>query len=455
MARILVVDDEPNILSVLKSVLMREGHDLVCVPTGEEAMEQLAGTEFDLMISDLRLGRGMDGLELLHRAHLADKRLTVIMITAYGTVDVAVEAMKEGAFDFITKPFKLETLLETVKNAIHHREVSETPVAETVGADEEPPRFGRLVGRSAEMQAVYQLIERVGKTDATVLIQGESGTGKELVAEAIHQQGNRAAGPLVPLNCAALSPTLLESEMFGHTAGAFTGATKARDGLFMAANKGTLFLDEIGSMDLSIQGKLLRALQEKKIRRVGDNRDVEVDVRVIAATNEPLERMRDNGQFREDLYYRISVIPVHLPPLRHRTEDIPLLAKHFCRLQSEALGHEIRLGPEVMSALVEYAWPGNVRELQNAMACAAALCSRGLVTVNDLPPHVRGNLEDSIRTPSGTLEPGCSRTLRDFLRIKEQEYLEQILDSTGGNRVKAAEMLGISRATLYRKLPEA
>jgi DNA-binding NtrC family response regulator len=454
MSKILIVDDEPNIVKVLKTVLERAGYEITGVASGKAALKELACDEYDLMICDLRLGKGMDGLELLQEARQRHHSLTVIMITAYGTVDVAVEAMKEGAYDFVCKPFKLDALMATVKNAFHYRETSRAGClpAEPAEADDIPVHYETLVGESPAMQEIYRLIERVGRSEATVLIQGESGTGKELVARAIHQCSPRASGPWVPLNCAALSATLLESEMFGHAMGAFTGATKTRDGLFLAANKGTLFLDEVAAMDLGVQSKFLRALQERKVKRIGENKDIPVDVRVIAATNEPLERMRDNGEFREDLYYRISVIPIRLPPLRQRTEDIPHIARKFCRLQSDSLGMAITLSAKVISVLMAYSWPGNVRELQNAMACAATLCQNGKITIPDLPPHIRGALEEKPRELDE--EAGLGKSLREFLRLKEREYLEQILRRTGGNRVRAAELLGISRATLYRKLPE-
>jgi len=452
MSKILVVDDEASILKVLKSVLSLEKYDVTATMDAGEALKLIAENEYDLLISDLRLEQEIDGLELLHKAKEIRKFLPVIMITAYGTIDVAVEAMKEGAFDFVCKPFKLEILLETVQNALRHRERSSLSVMSTSG--EIILHFGTIVGEAPSMQAVYRLIERVAKTDATVLIEGASGTGKELVAEAIHRSSKRVAGPWCPLNCAALSTTLLESEMFGHVAGAFTGATRDHDGMFIAATKGTLFLDEIGSMDMEVQGKLLRALQERKVKRIGENVDTEVDVRVVAATNGELKKLCESGDFREDLFYRISVIPIKLPELKDRIEDIPLLAQHFCYHQSEALGYEIWLGEGVIQGLMNYSWPGNIRELQNAIACAAALSQDGEITVHDLPPHISEAVSGRVVDLTVDDASGRGRSLREFLRQKEKEYLEQILHATDGNRVKAAEMLGISRATLYRKLPE-
>jgi len=460
MARILIVDDEPNVLKVIQVLLIQDGNEVSIAASGEEALEILARQSFDLMVSDLRLGQGIDGLELLHEAKEKEPHMPSVMITAYGTIEVAVQAMKEGAFDFIRKPFRMEEFLDTVHNALRHRRIASDQSLLNVG--EFSLHFGILVGESEPMKRIYSMIQRIAKTDATVLIQGESGTGKELIAKAIHAQSRRADGPWVALNCAAIPTSLLESEMFGHAAGAFTGAAKARDGLFLAANKGTLFLDEIGSMDLSIQGKFLRVLQERCVRRVGENTDIPADVRVVAATNESLKVKRDSGEFREDLFYRISVIPIELPPLRHRTEDVPLLVHYFCHRQSETQGHPLSIEPDVLEILIDYAWPGNVRELENAVACAAALSDEGVIRRENLPPNIAGSLPEASETNETSQAllsvtdkaTGRGKSLREFLREKEKEYMRAILQRTGGNRIKAAQLLGISRATLYRKLDE-
>jgi DNA-binding NtrC family response regulator len=452
MACVLLVDDEQSILNVLRLYLEKSDFSVLTADSAREALEVFGQNHVDLMIVDLRLGEGMDGLELMHECRLQRHDLPVIMITAYGAIEVAVQAMKEGAYDFICKPFDFGSMLKTIQDALGQKSL----LSNTAAVDGPAPlHFDSLVGESEEMQSIYRIVQRVAPTNTTVLIQGESGTGKELIAQAIHAVSKRANGPLVALNCAAIPSSLLESEMFGHAAGAFTGATGKRDGLFMEAHRGTLFLDEIGVMDIALQGKLLRALQEGVVRRVGENKDIPIDVRVLAATNESLKARMESGDFREDLYYRLSVIPIELPPLRRRKEDLPLLIKHFCHRQSQALGRTITCDGEVMQALTEYSWPGNVRELQNAIACAATLSDDGCLKIANLPPNIIADRypdKQSFNTSSKAVDLG--KSLRDFLREKEQEYLELVLARTGGNRAKAADLLGISRATFYRKFPE-
>ena len=464
MSKIFIVDDEPNIVRVLALALQQTGYETRSAGSAEEALATFDGGGVpDLLITDIRLGNGMNGLELLHTVMVRWPAIPVIVITAYGTIELAVEAMREGAFDFVRKPFDLEQLRKVVGNALASRRPAAgatqgAPTADGNGPDTPLPlHFDLLVGESAAMQRVYDWIEKVGRSDSSVLITGESGTGKELVARAIHGCSRRAGGPWVPLNCAALPTPLLESEMFGHAAGAFTGATHAKEGLFLAAHGGSLFLDEVGAMELGIQSKFLRALQERKIRAVGETVDVPVDVRVIAATNESLEEKTARGLFREDLFFRINVIPIELPPLRRRLEDIPLIVEHFRRHQAAELGINLRLDDGVLAGLAAYSWPGNIRELANAIACAAALCHDGLIRVTDLPPRIcRGG---AVFPPpsAGIAAEALSDTpvsLRDYLRRKEVEYMGQLLAHTGGNRAKAADLLGISRATFYRKLEE-
>lgn len=456
MPTILLVDDEPSILRVLAMCLENADFETLKALSAEEALDVLDRQKADMMIVDLRLGEGMDGLELMHRVKAVNPCMPVIMITAYGTIEVAVQAMKEGAYDFITKPFETSGLLKVVNNALAPVNGHKTADGEDAEAARPTLHFGALVGESDEMQKVYRVIEKVGPTNATVMIQGESGTGKELVARAIHEVSRRRENPWVPLNCAAIPHALLESEMFGHKAGAFTGATKDRQGLFSEANGGTLFLDEIGVLNFTLQGKLLRALQEGRIRPVGQNQDIQVNVRVIAATNEDLAVKKETGEFREDLFYRLSVIPIELPPLRRRRSDIPLVARYFAGMQAQSLGRPVTFSDDAMDALCSYGWPGNIRELQNAVACAATLSEDGNLTVQDLPPHIQGEarcVEEMQEQYHANIQDG--KSLRDFLREKEQAYMEAVLEHTGGNRAKAADLLGISRATFYRKFPDA
>ncbi len=455
-SRILIVDDEPAIVKILQTAVTTAGYEALAASTAEDALESIQQTKIDLMISDLRLGKGMNGIELIKHARQYNHNLQSIMITAYGTIEVAVDAMKHGAFDFICKPFEIKELMDMVEAALECATTANAVNGEKNAEVQTniPRHFGTLIGDSEAMQRVYRLIERVAPTETTVLIQGESGTGKELVARAIHNIGKRAANPWVALNCAAIPGTLLESEMFGHKAGSFTGAGKNdRQGLFSTAHGGTLFLDEIGVMDLALQGKLLRALQEGKVRPVGANKDIDVDVRVLAATNENMEEQVRSGEFREDLFYRINVIPINLPPLRDRKEDIPLLALFFSQVQSRSLGFEVSVTEEALDVLRNYKWPGNVRELQNAIACAATLSDHGRIAPRDLPPRILAESEE-IKTPTSSTMDELDTTqtsLKDFLRQKEQEYINSVLRKTGGNRAKAADLLGISRATFYRK----
>ena len=451
MERILLVDDEVSILRVLCMILGKLNFETIPCSTPEEALVKLKTEQFDLMITDLRLSASMDGLELMRQAKQIDPQLAIVMITAHATVNVAVEAMKEGAYDFVTKPFKMDKLADVVKNALHHSRFKRHVVRQK----DVNLHYGCLVGESEVMLKLYDLIKRVAKAEATVLIQGESGTGKELVARAIHENSKRGEGPWVPLNCAAIPENLLESEIFGHVEGAFTGASRSRDGMALAADKGTLFLDEISTMDLNIQSKFLRVLQEHEVKRIGENQGVPIDVRVIAATNECLRDLVDEGQFREDLFYRINVIPVELPPLRRRVEDIPALITHFCSQEAAASGNDITISDGAVEALVSYSWPGNVRELQNALACATALSDGGKIEVENLPPNVT-NSKTPVSAAIG-IEDDVDRgtSLRDFLKQKEHEYMGQVLEKTGGNRAKAATLLGISRASLYRKLPDS
>lgn len=453
MSRILLVDDEPSILSVLSTLLRAEGHEVNPVLGGEKAQEVIHQEDFDLMISDIRMSP-VDGMQVLAFARKERPGMAVIMITAYGSVETAVEAMRQGAFDYVTKPFKVDELLITVQRALEFNNV----MAENANLKaqlETRYRFENIVAESAQMRKVCEMIERVAPTDTTVLIAGDSGTGKELVAKAIHAHSVRKGRTFVPINCAAMPEPLLESEMFGHVKGAFTGASSNKEGLFEVASGGTIFLDEISSMPMSIQGKLLRALQEKEIRRVGGTKEVKVDVRVLAATNTPLEQMIEAGTFREDLYYRLSVIPIEIPPLRERREDILPLVYHVLRNEMGE-GRELpELDSDVQLILERYDWPGNVRELENAMRHACTFAKDGQITREDLPAKMLSKVDVSDAGVEANRSAAYrGKSLKAFLRQKEKEYLSQVLDTMGGDKEEAAKQLKISLATLYRKLPD-
>ena len=381
--------------------------------------------------------------------------MAVIMLTAYGSVETAVEAMKEGAFDYVTKPFKVDELLITVERALQYHNV----LAENVQLKaqlEARYRFENIVADSPAMRKVCEMIERVAPTDTTVLILGESGVGKEVVAKAIHAHSGRKNKAFVPINCAALPEPLLESELFGHVKGAFTGATSAKDGSFEAANGGTIFLDEIGTMPLSLQAKLLRVLQDKQVRKVGGNDSSAVDVRMLAATNDRLEKLIAEGKFREDLYYRLSVIPIEIAPLRERTEDILPLVYHVMR-KEVGPGRELpTIDPEAQAVLEKYPWPGNVRELENAIRHAMTFSRDGQIVKDVLPAKMVAFVASGgISAGSGLkTEDYRGKSLKAFLRLKEKEYLEQVLASVDGDKERAAKALKISLATLYRKLPD-
>jgi DNA-binding NtrC family response regulator len=455
MSRIILVDDEPSILSVLTTLLKAEGHEVLSSRGGEGAKELIRTEPFDLMITDIRMSP-VDGLQLLRQARRERPGCAVIMLTAYGSVETAVEAMKEGAFDYITKPFRVDELLITVKHALEFINI----MAENVSLKaqlESRYRFENIVAESPAMRTVCEMIERVAPTDTTVLILGESGTGKELVAKAIHAHSQRKTKAFVPINCAAMPEPLLESELFGHVKGAFTGATSNKDGLFEVADGGTIFLDEIGAMPLNLQGKLLRVLQEREIRRVGGTQTSSVDVRVLAATNDNLEQQIRKGAFREDLFYRLSVIPIEIKPLRQRREDIMPLVFHLMRSTMGPNGDLPELEPEAQLILERYNWPGNVRELENAVRHAMTFGSHGRITKNELPARIIEAMSiegGSAPSPVDAIEEYRGKSLKAFLRNKEKEYLQMVLDLMDGDKEKASKALKISLATLYRKLPE-
>ncbi len=454
MSKILLVDDEPSILSVLSTLLKAEGYEVKAVLGGENALELVTSGEYDLMISDIRMSP-VNGMELLKLAHEQAPGLSVIMLTAYGSVETAIEALKLGAFDYVTKPFKVDELLITVQRALdYNKAINEN--ADLKAQLTARYQLQNIVAESSQMKAVCEMIQRVAPTDATVLIYGESGTGKELVAKAIHAYSRRKGKEFLAVNCAALPEPLLESEMFGHVKGAFTGASSDKEGLFEAASGGTILLDEIGSMPLSIQGKLLRVLQEKEVRRVGSNQNIPIDARVLAATNTPLEDLIKEGKFREDLYYRLSVIPIEIPPLRERREDILPICYHVMKKETPEGKAPPKLEPEVASILENYNWPGNVRELENTITHALTFASEGRVTRDVLPPKIvsAASARQLASNPAEDIDAGKCKSLKAFLRNKEKEYLHHVLNLTRGNKEEAAKALKISLATLYRKLPD-
>ncbi|MCE3225094.1 MAG: Sigma-54 dependent response regulator [Nitrospira sp.] len=443
---VLVVDDDADMRSLLCDVLQGRGHQCAGVGSGLEALTQLGEEDYAVVLTDLRM-KGMLGTELLTRIKHSHPDIGVILMTAFGSVETAVEAMRYGASDYLTKPVKTEELVRVVERAIREaalrREVSR--LRKEVHKEYS---FHHILGKSKPMQAIFDLIRRVADSPTNLLITGESGTGKELVAKAIHYNSDRRDAPFVPVNCAAIPEQLLESELFGHMRGSFTDAKMDKRGLFEEAQKGTLFLDEISELPLMLQAKLLRAIQEREIRRVGATKSISVDVRIIAATNLNLADEVKNKRFREDFYYRLNVIELRLPPLRERREDIPILVDAFLKKCAEIRGKQVKgLSEAALAMLVDYAWPGNVRELENVIERAVTLSQGDVIGADDLPTQVQGSRGDR-----RILDEAAERTLP--LHEVEKEYIVKILEKTGGNKYQAAHVLGIDRKTLYRKLAE-
>jgi two-component system response regulator AtoC len=443
-SRILVIDDEAGLRHTLTLLLREEGYDVVTAEDGEVGLRQALADGPDLILCDIRMPR-MDGLAFLDRYQEAGGSALVIMMSAYGTLDTAVEAMRRGAYDYISKPFNADEVLLTVRKAQEReqlrREVQR--LREQVG---ELEGFENVVGRSAAMREVMELAARVAPYPSTVLITGESGTGKEALARSIHRLSPRAERPFVAVNCGAIPENLLESELFGHEKGAFTGADRTREGLVEEADGGTLFLDEIGELPLTLQVKLLRVLQERRLRRVGGSAERPVDVRVLAATARDLVEEVREGRFREDLFFRINVVHIHIPPLRARAEDIPLLAEHFVRRHAERLGMQAQpLSRELLATLARYSWPGNVRELENVLERAMIL-SGGAPAEEHLPTHVRTGLH-----PFPVRDDDSDLSVKRRLPALERELIMRALAQTEGNRTRAAEILELSvRALSYK-----
>ena len=440
-ASLMIVDDDASMREILAKVLAEEGHAVRQAGSASEALEGIRDEPVDVVLSDIRMP-GMDGLAFLGKLQKAFPEITVVMMTAFGTVDSAVEAMKQGAYDYISKPFKMDEVCIVLARAVEDKRLRSELSAVRRLLDQEF-EFDNLVGKSAGMQEIFDLIRRVADTPATILITGGSGTGKELVAKALHFNSARKGGPFVAVNCSAIPEDLLESELFGHVKGSFTSAVSDKTGLFVEANEGTLFLDEISEMPLGMQAKLLRVLQESEVRRVGDTKSIRIKTRVVAATNQDLASAIRDGSFREDLFYRLNVIPISIPDLKSRPEDVPLLAEHFLQKYEELSGEPRHLSHEALRALMKYAWPGNVRELENAIERAVILARTDEIRVDDLPPELRSDEVVSLRKAS---EQGA--TLEDL----ERDYILMILDRCSGNQTKASDLLGIDRRTLYRKL---
>ena len=444
---LLFVDDETELRTLMAERLRECGFEVTEADSGEAALELLDQFAFDILITDLRLP-GIDGGALVEEAVGRYPGIVALVITGYGTVRDAVDTIKRGASDFIAKPFQFDELMHHLQRSLEQSRLS-SENAYLRSQLEERHQFGGILGRSRPMQALFQMLDTVARSSSTILVTGETGTGKEVVARAIHHNSPRRANRFVALNCSAIPETLLEAELFGHVRGAFTGAVGARQGRFEQAHKGTLFLDEVGTMSVSLQTKVLRALQEREFERVGDSQTIKVDVRVIAATNSDLLGMVAEGTFRKDLYYRLNVIPLDLPPLRERRDDIPILVTHF--LHKFAPDDVIHVSQGAMRVLMAYHWPGNVRQLENAVERAIALGGgRQEIDIADLPPEMRSE-QESQTAPSVDL-PEDGLDLPGHLAAVERDLVRRALDRTGGNRNKAADLLRIKRTTLVEKL---
>ncbi|HEX8951431.1 MAG TPA: sigma-54 dependent transcriptional regulator [Polyangia bacterium] len=449
MSQILIVEDDKVARELLDEILRGEGHTVEALPSGDEAIARAGKRDYDLVISDVRLGDSASGFDVLAAFQERAKETPVVLITAFGDVTGAMAAIQKGAYDYVSKPFNVGELKLTVSRALERTRLIEENRAARAREGDKPPHIESIVGAAPAMLDVYKMVARVAPTMSTVLVVGESGTGKELVARAIHTHSPRANGPFVAVNCTALTESLLESELFGHAKGAFTGAVASKRGIFEEAQGGTVFLDEIGDVGGKMQAQLLRVLQEGEIRRVGGSEPIKVDVRVVAATNKELEEEVKAGRFREDLYFRINVVTIRLPPLRERPSDIPLLVDHFlAKYAARERRQDAGVATAAMALLQRYGWPGNVRELENVIERALALSKDGVVLPSDLPAEIAQEAAAGVVTASG----GGLVEDRPTLAELERRYIELILRETGGNKKRAAEILGIDRRTLYRTL---
>jgi len=447
--RVLIVDDEENFRHMLSVILKKEGYDVDAASNGEEALQKVTLSPYDQVLCDIRMPK-MDGLDFLNEAKKAGVEATIIMMSAYGTVDIAIEAIKLGAYDYISKPFKPDEVILTLKKA----EERERLRRENELLRKEVKReysFENIISKNKQMQKIFEVITKVAQYKSTILITGESGTGKELVARALHYNGDRAQNPFVAVNCGAIPENLLESELFGHAKGAFTDAIRTKKGLFEEADGGTLFLDEIGELPSQLQVKLLRVLQEGEIRRIGEAKPIQVDVRIVAATVKDLVREVNEGRFRDDLFYRLNVLPIHIPPLRERNEDIPLLTAHFIRKYSEVMGKNVvGIDSKALETLINYKWYGNVRELENTIERAVVLADRENIELENLPLEIQ-DFHDEI-----PLEPLAEEeySIKKSSRFLEMNLIKKALKKTKGNHTHAAKLLEISHRALLYKIKE-
>ena len=448
MQTILIIDDEKNYLVVLEAMLAEEGYEILTTDNAQDGLRMIRESDLDLVLTDMKMP-GMSGMALLEECKKIKPELPVIMMTAYGTIEMAVEAMKKHAYDYVTKPFQNVQLKLTIRKALENYGLVK---ANRLLSEALSYRFkhGNIIGKSKPMLKIYDMIDKVAQSKASVFISGPSGTGKELIAKAIHYNSPRRGQPFVSINCGALTETLLESELFGHERGAFTGAVSMKKGRFEVADGGTLFLDEVGEMPSSLQVKLLRVLQEMEFERVGGTKTIKVDVRVVSASNRPMKESMAEGSFREDLFYRLNVIQIEVPPLRERVDDIPLLVKHFIeKYREDEGGEKIELSPEVWKAIYNYPWPGNVRELENVIERAVVLSSQGKITLQDIPVSLLEEKQEELDlnkiVPLGLSLPEALEQLEEKLIRRALSYSDQV-------QSKAAELLGISRHVMHYKM---
>jgi len=447
--RILIIDDEESFRHMLSVILKKERFDVDTAPDGEEGLQKVMANTYDQVLCDIRMPR-MDGLDFLKEVQKANLDTTIIMMSAYGTIDTAIEAMKLGAYDYISKPFKPDEIVLTLKKA-DERERLRRENELLRKAIKKEYNFENIVSKNEKMQKIFEVVKKVAPYKSTILIMGESGTGKELVARALHYESDRSHCPFIPVNCGAIPENLLESELFGHAKGAFTDAIRTKKGLFEEADGGTLFLDEIGELPLQLQVKLLRVLQDGEIRRVGEGKPIQIDVRIVAATAKELIREVGEGRFREDLFYRLNVFPVHIPPLRERKEDIPLLVAHFIKKYNQAIGKNVTgIQPKALEVLLDYRWYGNVRELENTVERAIVLADGTEIEEDDLPVEIQGFEQKDPSPP--TTEEECS--IKKASKTLEINLIQRALKKTKGNHTHAARLLEISHRALLYKIKE-